>query len=292
MNDQDVARGLISTLLGLEIIELIQQPHEFTDYRADMPLPEPGQSGHVRLFRIDFAAVVKTKTGETQKVLIELQKAAVDGVVERFRYYLGKHYAMTPATPIVAIYLLGYILNRALPPVTLVRRQYIDGIDHRPVDPAVRDIFIENLSHDGVVVQLPKVNELVGQSELEQALRIFDQRHQSPDSRHFLMLSDAEIEAAPRWLQRMIRVLQSAASDPEVRAQMDVEDEAQKAAEKLSKYAELERRLAKVEEDKRSAEAREDSERREKEKERRDKEIAQTELEAIKRKLRDLGHDT
>ena len=276
MENQEVARGLISQLLGLEIVELVMQPQELTDYHADSPVPEKGS---VRIFRIDFSAIVKSADGKEHRVLIELQKGFADGVVERFRQYLGKHYS-SPAgqlapVPIIAIYLLGFWLNKDLPAVTKVRREYLDGVSGMALPGSAREQFIEQLTHDAVVVQIPGVGSLQGSTDLESALRLFDQSHRA-ENPHFLLHSDDDLSAAPEWLQKMVRLLQNAAADESVRKQMSVEDEARDLAAKLSRLKEVEQQV--------------EEERRLKEEERRMKEEFQAKLAAAELRLKQLGH--
>jgi hypothetical protein len=291
MENQEVARGLLSTLLGLKVLKLTPQPQESTDYRADMPVPEADQSGFMRVYRIDFAAVVETGAGP-RKVLIELQKASVDGVVERFRTYLSKHYRDTPPLPIVGVYLLGYTLNKALPVVTKVHRRYLNGLTGRPLAARTKDDFIENLTHDGVVVQLPKVSTLKGQqSELAQLLRLFDQRQRDTNP-HLLKLSDRDIEKGPPWVRRMVRLLQSVAATESVRRDMSVEDEAIALQQDRAELRELLDAERAAKEQALAAEAQEraakEQERAEKEQERAGKELALAELAALKQQMATL----
>ncbi len=71
MENREVALALVSQLLGLEILSLEPQPQELTDFAADIP----SDGSLIRIFRLDFAAVIRMANGETKRVLIELQKA-------------------------------------------------------------------------------------------------------------------------------------------------------------------------------------------------------------------------
>ena len=94
MENLEIARGLIERLLGIEIIELVPQPHELTERQA---AGVGDAQTRLRVYRIDFSAVVQQKDGSKHKVLIELQKSSKSEAVARFRNYLARHYAV-PAT--------------------------------------------------------------------------------------------------------------------------------------------------------------------------------------------------
>lgn len=66
LEDLDIVRELLSTILNEEIIHLEVKPQEKT--REFFP-------ERLHIMRFDFKAVIKTANGETKKVLVELQKA-------------------------------------------------------------------------------------------------------------------------------------------------------------------------------------------------------------------------
>ncbi len=296
MENHEVALALVSQLLGLEILTLEPQPQELTDYAADVP----SDGSFIRIFRLDFAAVIRTAHGETKRVLIELQKASKSESAGRFRRYIGKHYALPPGAqqplPLVAIYLLGFWINEQLPTVIKVQRHYIDGVHGHAVSPELKEPFIEMLTHDAVLVQIPGIGRLTGRSELEAALAVFDQSHTLGDP-HLLEISESALKDAPAWLQKLIRVLQNAAADTAVRAQMAVEDEATSLLERteaITQERDDERRqkeaaLALSAEERRQKEAAlalSEEERRQKEEERRQKLAALERIQELERQLR------
>jgi hypothetical protein len=233
MENRVVAHGLLSALLQTEIHELEPQPQELTDRTTFAARPAQEDVG-IRVFRLDFAATITAADGSKKKVLIELQKAGKDEALSRFRGYLGKHYAIPPKVavplPIVAIYFLGFWLNKSLPKAVRVNRRYTDIITGAEV--TEREDFIEQLTHDAVVVQIPALPSSKGTSgsitqprtEVELALELFNQEHRTPDH-HFIQLTDAQISQGPPWVQEMFKVLSFVAADPETQAQMQAEDE-------------------------------------------------------------------
>jgi hypothetical protein len=239
MESRVVARGLLSELLQTEILELDPKPQEITD-RVTLASRVGSEDSLIHVFRVDFSAVIKDREGQLQKVLIELQKAGKNNALERFRHYLGKHYAIpskveTPL-PIVGVYVLGFWLNKLLPPVVRVQRKYLDVLDGREL--AQREPFIEQLTHDAVVVQLPALpnrksplshealrsSPIKPPTELELALESFNQSNSDGDPR-FLHLTEAQIKQGPPWIVEMFNILAKVAGDPNTQAQMAVEDE-------------------------------------------------------------------
>ena len=76
MEDQAAARLLVGAVLGEEVVSLEALPQE----RAARPSPaaapgEPPAGEMLTVRRVDFAATVRTATGERLRVLVEVQKA-------------------------------------------------------------------------------------------------------------------------------------------------------------------------------------------------------------------------
>jgi hypothetical protein len=119
MEDLDIAKGLLSTILNVEIIELSFQPQETISENTQV-------TKTIRVYRIDFAAIVKQTDGQTKKVLIELQKTKRNTNAIRFRRYLGENYQKEDTIidtngkerkrplEIITIYILGFPLNKTL----------------------------------------------------------------------------------------------------------------------------------------------------------------------------------
>ncbi len=275
MENQEVARGLLSRLMGVEVLTLEAQAQEMTQHAAMIA----SEKRLVRVFRVDFAAEVKLADGRVQKVLIELQKAQSSNVIGRFREYLGSHYAV-PASkqaplPIIAIYLLGFTLNKNLPKVVKVKRQYLDGVTEKALPAGTTDRFVEMLTHDAVIVQIPLLDDS-SETGIERALQVFNQRHKDQDNPHFLVL-DGETSEDP-LVDRMIRTLLVAASDEETKREMGMEDELESIFERTANAEAAAQEALRVAEE----------ERRQKEEERRQKEEAVLRIAELEEKLRKL----
>ena len=226
MDDQAAARLLVGAVLGEEVESLQALPQE-RSARPSSPAP-PGELLTVR--RVDFAATVRTAGGERLRVLVEVQKARFTDEVMRFREYLGRHYAdrenydagpdgRRRHRPLRAIYILGECLPRTAATVLRVSREYLDGVTGRRL--AEREEFVEALSHDCQVVQVPLLASR-RRTDLERLLSVFDQELRAPGERYVLEVDEREI---PERYTPVLRRLEGAAASEEVSDSMALEDE-------------------------------------------------------------------
>ena len=229
IEDREIASALVSRLIGAPVLELMPLPQE-TQRLASMVASEEHM---VQIFRMDFTAELELANGQRKRVLIELQKAHEPDAVARFRNYLSKHYAVAPRAasggtlpemlPIIAIYLLGFRLSNQLPKVVQVVRSYHDPTSGGTLR-GVSDPFIEALTHDAVIVQIPDIDESV-ETELDRALVLFNQGRIVGGDPHYLEVSEATLRASDPLTQHMARRLLSAAADQKTMEQMALEDE-------------------------------------------------------------------
>jgi len=247
------------------------------------------------VYRLDLAVRVRTPEG-SRLVLVEIQKAKFHTDIQRFRRYLGGQYASSEnyetipgpdghdrkrALPIFTIYILGHRLaHNADIPVILINRSYTDRATGQPLHE--RDEFIESLTHDSAIIQVPALKER-RRDRLEKMLAVFDQARINPQDHHLLRVDDADY---PEECQAVLRRLTLAVSEKQVRQKMIVEDE---IVFELEERDRREQRLAeRVEEERRQKEMerllKEEACRREQE-ERLKKEKALAELAEMKRKL-------
>jgi hypothetical protein len=263
MDDEPLARLLLSTILDEEVVEVALKPQERTT--------EIG-ARFLTIYRLDFAATIKNAAGERRQVLIEIQKAKLASDIMRFRRYLGEQYRdpanvhevagvsgdrVRIALPILTIYFLGHALDHTRAPVIRVRRESTDVTTGERL--AKKEPFIESLTHDSYVIQIPHLRT-EHQTEIEQLLQIFDQRLVVAEDRHVLEIDESEVPARYRpFLQR----LQRAMAEPEVAEAMAVEDEV------LLDLQDLERRIE-------HERAEKERERAEKERERAERLAAET----------------
>ena len=229
MDDDASARLLVGAVLGEEIESLEPLPQE-RSVRASPP-SVPGEPTPAELFtvrRVDFAATVRTASGDRLRVLVEVQECLPH----------------TTAT------------------VLRVAREYLDGITGQRL--ADREEFVEALSHDCWVVQVPLLASR-RRTDLERLLSVFDQERQVAGERGVLEIDEREL---PERYAPVLRRLAGATASEEVADSMALEDEITETwgrmmrerdvalAEKdtavadkdaaLARAAELERRLAEL----------------------------------------------
>ena len=283
MDDQAAARLLVGAVLGEEVVSLEALPQERVARSSPAAPGEPPSGAMLTVRRVDFAATVRTATGERLRVLVEVQKARFTDEVMRFREYLGRHYAdrdnydegadgRRRHRPLRAIYILGECLPRTATTVLRVAREYVDGVSGERL--SEREEFVEASSHDCWVVQVPLLASR-RRTDLERLLSVFDQELRVPGDRHVLEVDEREI---PERYAPVLRRLQKAAASVEVADSMALEDEVaetwgrmkRESAAKDTALAEKDARL---------------------ERERAERAVAEERIADLERRLAELGGD-
>ena len=221
LEDERVARILLSALLKKSVRDLRMMRNEYSNL----------QQKRISMFRVDFSARIADEKGEEHLVLIELQKTWLATETLRFRQYLGTQYLSEQnmlkednpkgyGLPIISIYILGHKVGDLHQPVVYVCRRYLD-YDDNEITEGVPDPFVESLTHDSIIVQVPY---LKGNSKnrLERLLSVFDQDCRDNKDHHLLIINDEGMEGDELLV---VRRLERAAVTAEVRKSMSVEDE-------------------------------------------------------------------
>ncbi len=249
MEDNKIAKLLLSDLLQEKIVELEFRPQEYS-----LKIP-------CTVYRLDFKAKIKTTDNKEKIVLIEVQKAKFPTDIIRFRRYLGEQYASEQnitekqdgtfeALPLITVYFLGYNLETNPPyPVLRIRRTVTDNATNESID--LKDPFIEGITHDCIIVQIPKLKK-VRRNELELILSLFDERERSQE----ISINENDY---PEKYQAIIRRLLKAVVTEKVRKSMKIEDEiiaGFKAVERVKENLEqeLEQEKQRAEQEKQRAE--------------------------------------
>ncbi len=221
MDDNTIAKKIISLIIGEEIERLDFQPTEYSD-----DVDKGNRS--LTVYRLDFAATVRLPDGTCKRIIIEIQKAKFSTDIMRFRNYLGKQYSnknnvydqdsRQKACPILSIYFLGHRLDNIHVPVTRVERKYYDNATGEEL--SVQEEFIESLTNDSFVIQIPELGRK-RRNLTEKVLAVFKQPV-SMSTPHFLDICESDY---PGEYKEVVMRLIKAASEPQVRKTMDVEDE-------------------------------------------------------------------
>ena len=223
MEDERVAKTILSALLKREVAEVEVRKHEYTN----------GTRDKISMFRIDFGAKVRQDDGSLKLVLIELQKTWLETETLRFRQYLGTQYANPDnilkddnpngyGIPMITVYLLGHRVGDIEEPVLYVRHKSYD-YDGKEVTKGLPDPFVESLVHDSIIVQIPLLHGHVN-NRLVEVLSVFDQTNKDKHNRQVLNINE-DCYADDSEMKHILHRLLTAASDAKLRQDMNVEDE-------------------------------------------------------------------
>ena len=220
LDDAEIARELLSTILGVEIESLEVKPQETL---------VKNETGDVKIFHLDFKAVINLENGEQKTVLIELQKARKSHDILRFRKYLGENYIKEElraneigelesyAIEIVTIYILGFKLKGVDVPVLKVNRRFTDAITNEEV--SANDDFVTKLTHESYTIQIPRLKH-DQRNKLEEVLEVFSQDFVTDN----LRILEFNKKSKNALVNKMIKRLSKAAADDEIRRKMDAEE--------------------------------------------------------------------
>jgi hypothetical protein len=233
MEDNEVAKLLVSSIIGEDIISLDPKPQEYT-------VDKSSTDSTLTVYRLDYSAKIKTSDGH-KLVIIEMQKASFPTDIIRFRGYLGKQYSdknnsikhldgRIEALPIYAIYFLGNELGICKTPVLRVFPKIMDMGTQQIVE--AKSEFIELLNHQSWIVQISCMGE-PRRNELELLLCVFDQNNRTSND-HILNVHEEDF---PEEYRPLIRRLKQAASVPEIKEQMTAEDEVWSYFQSLERMA-------------------------------------------------------
>ena len=222
MEDDRIAKTILAALLKKKVIDVKIRRNEY----ANLTRRES-----ISMFRIDFAATVLDEDNQPHLMLIELQKTCLPTETLRFRRYLALQYNNEEnmlkeehekyAIPMVAIYLLGHCVGKIEEPVIYVNH-HAYNYDGKKVEEGIPDPFVESLQHDSIIVQIPLLHGRVN-NRLEKVLCLFDQTNVA-DNKKVIKVDDKQFEG-DNEMEYIVRRLQSAAADPDMRYQMNAEDE-------------------------------------------------------------------
>lgn len=218
MDDARIARTILSALLKKDVVAVEMRPHEYVNEQRDT----------LSVFRIDFGATVRSDDGTEQLILVELQKTWLETETLRFRQYLGVHYSNPKnmvgdhALPTVAVYLLGHRVGDIEEPVLYVNHQSYD-YEGRLVTKGMPDAFVESLTHDSIIVQIPRLHGQIN-NRLDKVLSIFDQTRKDKENEHLLHVDEC-LYSDDQDMSLIIHRLTMAAADAHVNYSMNVEDE-------------------------------------------------------------------
>jgi hypothetical protein len=233
MENEEVAKFIVSTLLGRPVVSIEVKSQEITYIDEE---ESRIQIVALRLFRLDFVATIQTGVNEYTKALIEVQKALKVANLRRFRKYIAEHYRREDVIdnkkvtlPIIGIYILGFELPEISTSCVRVNKSYYDAIHELPLD--TKSHFIERIMHNCVVVQAGKIEKDRYITPLDKLLSVFEQNYfidaGSEITKYFRHPIDDEN------IRRIIDILHYCASDADERKKIEAEHEAWETYQEL-----------------------------------------------------------
>ncbi len=183
-------------------------------------------------FRSYLASLYDTRANDISLVEYTNEKGEVEKIEKKHPYH------------IIAIYILGHALAGIDEPVIYNLPKPVSATG-KPVKNASKNPFFSNLTHDTIIVQIPRLRRKV-KSRVEEFLDIFDQSRAIPKNEHFLIFDD--LDNKPEGFDTIVRELARAAVDRKTKTAMDIEDEYADDVRKIIKMDELKEKLAQKDE--------------------------------------------
>lgn len=252
MEDPESATIVLSTLINEKITSLQLEPQTHTqNNELKTKISDSKSKKDIQLFHLDFTATVELPDGNEELIMIELQKASEPDDIFRFKRYISKNFQkkikkeiLHPVThtvenvdkPIrlIPVFILNFRIENELNDLLIRTNRIKTGVfKNRQLEKS--NEFIDNLSYDILVVQLPNLHNITEneyendeyKKKLYALLKIFDQKSKVKDNEHRLRLIRRFF---PGFLERVIKRLQAAdINNPVMEQQMFAEDEYLKA---------------------------------------------------------------
>ena len=242
MEDNESAKIVLSTLINEKIKKLTFEPVSHTEKIKDTKTEK-----EIKLFHLDFTAVIEKQNGQEELIMIEIQKANRASDIFRFKRYISANFQrkqekeiINPRTQtvekinkpirLIPIFILNFRIENEINDLIIKTNRRKTGV-FKDKQLHKENEFIDNLSFDIYVVQLPNLNKIEKfdyendeyKTKLYSLLKLFDQDAPNNKNKHRLLLIK---KIFPGFLERVIKRLQSAdVNNPDLEEQMNAEDE-------------------------------------------------------------------
>ena len=226
MEDNEIAKLVISTIIGEEIVDLQPNPQERTTEKVKI------KGTDLSTQRLDFTARIDTVKGQSV-ILVEMQKDGTDEEIERFQRYIGEQYLyvgekMNKQTSknknkvcqIYTIFFWGETIAANKFPLIETNPQS----NYRAKRNAIKiknSRITDSLHHRSWNIQIKNLGKLPSRNEAEELLAVFNQKYCTKD-KHVMELPMTDI---PQKFHSVLNRLNKAALDPDLRRQMRAQDE-------------------------------------------------------------------
>lgn len=224
VEDERVAKVLLGGILNKKIESVEIKGHECA-YQSD--------DNNLKLLRFDFVGTVENPDGTKETVTIELQKASEPEEVMRFRKYFGIQMA-SESNADYGIFILGHSLGEGFEYPLIKGRTVFYDEDDNVLNFKTQCEFIKGMTYHLYIIQIPFLPEKP-KKPLEKIFRAFDQRYRLEyDSKYLELTEDKDDDSGYNVI---FRRLLYAASDEQLRGNLDLED----YAERLHRIREAEK---------------------------------------------------
>jgi len=250
MEDPDSAMIVISTLINEKIKKLHLESithSEKNENQAKIEIQDPKTKDDIYLFHLDFTALIELPDGSEELIMIELQKASEPDDIFRFKRYISKNFQRKqekeitdPKTQaietinkpirLIPIFILNFRIENEINDLLIkTDRSKLGVFKNKKLQK--NNEFIDHLSYDIWVVQLPNIQNIVEEDYKEDEykqklftlLKLFDQKSKVRDNEHRLRIIR---KFFPGFLDRVIKRIQAASiNNPNLEEQMFAEDE-------------------------------------------------------------------
>ena len=219
MQNERIAKKVLSVLLECEVVELSISQQEMIAV---------DESRGLKLYRLDFNAVILDENGIKHKVLIEIQKSKLPTNELRFRSYLGHNYAKKEvvvnhdgqefqvAYPIISIYILGYNVVDIPYLAVSIDNKITNTVTKEAIN--VKTSFIDLLTHKTRIIQVRRLPEQ-RRTRLERFLLLFNQAWVT-EERYIL-----DLQEIPEEFKDVARYLEAPVQNEQFRNQLAGEEE-------------------------------------------------------------------
>ena len=250
MEDPDSAMIVVSTLINENIIKLQLEPITHSEKKEKSlmtALQDPKTKDDLRLFHLDFTATILLPDGTEELIMIELMKTNKPVNVFQFKRVICCNFkkkfeveitdfdsqsirTVNRSIRLVTIFILNQRIENEINDLLIKTKRVKEGFFKNKALQLPNE-FIDNLSYDMLVVQLPNLENINKEDYCEDEyknklfalLKLFDQKSRVRDNEHRLRLIR---KFFPGFLDRVIRRLQSADIDnPYLEEKMFNEDE-------------------------------------------------------------------
>jgi hypothetical protein len=212
-----------------------------------LEIHDPKTYDDVKLFHLDFTAVIELPDGSEELIMIELQKASEPDDIFRFKRYISKNFqkkqeieitdpktqaieSINKPIRLIPIFILNFRIENEINDLLIKTNRIKTGV-FKNKNLLKHNEFIDNLSYDIWVVQLPNLHNIIEdeykddeyKQKLYSLLKLFDQKSKVRDNEHRLRIIR---KFFPGFLDRVIKRIQaSSINNPNLEEQMFAEDE-------------------------------------------------------------------